>query len=286
MRRTQRLLAHVIPEPVADAGPAVLYERKGAVATITLNRANERNAMTEELLSELQQVARRCAADPEVRCVVVTGHGHNFCGGADMTGNPSLKRTDPGVVAGAHMPGEGSMAMYTPFLTLLEIKVPIVGALQGHAIGGGFGLALCCDIRVAHTGSVYGANFVKLGVHPGMATTYLLPRMVGVPKAMEMLMTGRLISGEEALRVGLCTESADKPEEVLAKAMKLAEEIAGNAPVAVRWTKQSIYRHLDWNPRAAAWDEAQLQSETARMDDFKEGAKALLEKRQPKFTGR
>merc|ERR1711953_537306 len=103
--------------------------------------------------------------------------------------------------------------MGEPFLSLLDVKVPVIGALQGHAIGGGLGLALCCDIRICCADSQYGSNFVRLGLHPGMATTYLLPRLVGVPKAVELLLTGRLVDGKEAEKIGLATNVADTPEE-------------------------------------------------------------------------
>merc|ERR1719210_1600737 len=102
--------------------------------------------------------------------------------------------------------GEQNFAMYNHFLSLLDLKVPVIGALQGHAIGGGLGLALCCDLRVCHATSQYGANFVRLGLHPGMATTYFLPRLVGVPRAAELLLTGRLVTGAEALQLGLAND--------------------------------------------------------------------------------
>merc|ERR1719350_66223 len=116
-----------------------------------------------------------------------------------------------------------------------------------------------------------------------MATTYFLPRLMGVPKAMELLLTGRLVSGTEAASLGMANYACETPEAVFEKAMALAQEIASAAPVAVRWTKQSIYRHLDWNPRGAAWDEANLQARSAETKDFREGVQALLKKRAPAF---
>merc|ERR1719245_1950316 len=117
--------------------------------------------------------------------------------------------------------------MYGHFLSLLDLPVPVVGALQGHAIGGG----LCCALRFCHATSQYGANFVRLGLHPGMATTYFLPRLVGVPRAAELLLTGRLVDGAEAFQLGLANDVGETPEEVLKKATTLANEIAANAPV-------------------------------------------------------
>lgn len=290
MLRAARVSAHVIPATVAaDDGPAVLYELQGHVAVLTLNRAANRNAMSVEMLNAVRAAGERAASDPEVRCVLLTARGRNFCGGADFSQAKkaeSFPLPDPKITSGDQVGGEASFSMYSRFLSLLDIPVPVVGALQGHAIGGGMGLALCCDIRVCHASSQYGSNFVKLGIHPGMATTYVLPRLVGVPRAMELLLTGRLVDGREAEKIGLATDVGETPEEVVAKAFAVAQQIAANAPVAVRWTKRSIYRHLDWKMKEAAWDEAALQTYTFNSADFKEGSRALLEKRKPTFTGK
>jgi len=272
-----------IPTASVDEGPAVLYEKKGHVLVLTLNRAMNRNAMSVEMLNAVKEAATLAAADNDVRCVVLTGRGRNFCGGADFSKKGKADMDQPKQVL---VGGEVQMATYDNFLRLLDIQVPIVGALQGHAIGGGFGLAFCCDIRVVHASSQYGSNFVKLGIHPGMATTYFLPRLVGVPRALELLLTGRLFDGQEAVRLGLAVDVGETQEEVLSKAMSIAEQIAANSPVAVRWTKRSVYRHLGGDPRDAAWDEANLQAWTFQTEDSKEGTRALLEKRAPKFNGR
>jgi enoyl-CoA hydratase/carnithine racemase len=157
--------------------------------------------------------------------------------------------------------------------------------LNGHAVGGGFGLALACDLRIAARGARYGANFTKLGLHPGMAISYVLPRLVGVARAAELLFTGRLVDGDEAERIGLVTRTVDAAE-VYPTARALADEIAAGAPIAMRLTKASLYRGLDWDPRAAAAREATLQAETLATADAAEGIAALLAKRAPAFTGR
>jgi enoyl-CoA hydratase/carnithine racemase len=168
---------------------------------------------------------------------------------------------------------------------MLDIEVPTVAAMQGHAIGGGLGLAVVCDLRVANREAKYGANFVRLGLHPGMATTYILPRLLGVPRAVELLLTGRLINGAEAAEYGLAHHAVDG-ESVLQRSRELAEEIASAAPLAVRWTKRSIYRGLGWDVQEAAHYEAHVQSRTFETEDFSEGIGALLEKRKPSFKGR
>lgn len=259
--------------------PAVLYDVRDHVATFTLNRPENRNSMTEDILTGLEDATSKAMADPGVRAVLIIGKGKSFCAGADFKmgaqRNPGPRPLSP---------SEKSFAMYQPFLALLDVQVPVIGALNGHAIGGGLGLALVCDIRVANETAKYGANFTKLGLHPGMAMTYLLPRIVGVPRAAELLFTGRLVDGAEAERIGLVNYAVPE-EEVGPRALELARECAAAAPLANRWTKRSLYAHSDWSPQQAAWHEAQLQSRSLETADSKEGVAAMLEKRAPVFTG-
>ncbi len=258
--------------------PAVLYDAKDHVATITLNRPENRNSMTPDVLQGLSDAVAEARGDRDVRCVIITGRGKSFCAGADFK---SRGATDTAEL----QPHERSFALYSHFLKVLEIEVPTIAALNGHAIGGGLGLAVVCDLRVANRDAKYGANFVRLGLHPGMATTYLLPRLMGLPRATEFLLTGRIVTGEEAAVAGL-VNYAVAPDEVQEKASELAREVATAAPLAVRWTKQSIYRHVDWDPVSAARFEAHVQSRTFETEDNCEGVKALLEKREPQFRGR
>ena len=258
--------------------PAVLYEMKDHVAILTLNRPENRNSMTPDVLEGLADGVARARGDAEVRCLVLTGRGRSFCAGADFRSREIRGDT-------SMAPHERSYATYEPFLSVLDVEVPTIAALNGHAIGGGLGLAVVCDLRVANREAKYGANFVRLGLHPGMATTYLLPRLMGVPRATEFLLTGRIVSGAEAALAGLVNHAVEA-EQVLPKALELAREIAAAAPQAVRWTKRSIYRHLDWDPREAARFEAHVQSRSFETEDHREGVAALLEKRDPVFRGR
>ena len=258
---------------------AARYERDGAIAVITLDRPDNRNSMTPELLDAFAAASARARADRDARCVIVTGTGSCFSAGADFK---SVMQRGAEHAA----PHERSYAMYEPFLSLLDIEVPVIGALNGHAIGGGFGLALCCDVRVGAIGAKYGANFVRLGLSPGMAISFLLPQLVGVARANELLLTGRLVGGEEAARLGILNHAVPAAD-VMPRARELAREIAAAAPIAVRATKAAIRRGLALDgARAAAHAEAYAQAETLATDDAREGIAALLAKREPKFTGR
>lgn len=256
----------------------VLYERDGGVGVITLNRPDNRNSMTEEVLSAFTARLGEAREDADLRCLVVTGRGRSFCAGADF--KSQVQREIPG-----RQPHERSFAMYEPFLALRDVEVPVVGALNGHAVGGGFGLALMCDLRYARADAKYGANFTRLGLHPGMAVSYLLPRLVGLPRASEWLYTGRLFDGDEGARAGLFNDALDG-EAVLSRALEVAAAIAKSAPIAVRMTKKSILDGLGWDVRAAAHHEAFAQAVTLTTDDVSEGVSALLEKREPNFEGR
>ena len=257
---------------------AVLLEIRGPIAVLTLNRPDNRNSMTAELLDAFSAAVQQIKALPELRCVVITGQGSCFSAGADF--RSIVQRGDQSRVS-----GERSFAMYAPFMSVLDIEVPVIGALQGHAVGGGFGLALVCDLRIAAAEARYGANFAKIGLHSGMGISDLLPRLIGVPRALEMLLTGRLISGKVGADWGLFN-AAVPAAQVLSKAMELAEELASAAPIAVRLIKRAVYANLGWDPRSAARREAFEQAATLATEDCREGVAALLEKRPPVFHGR
>ncbi len=267
---------------------AVRYTRPedSHVGVLSLHRPDNRNSMTPELLDAFAVASGAARADHGARCVIVTGSGSSFSAGADF--KSTLQRDDEGAgpsPAYARAPNERSYAMYEPFLSLLDIPVPIIGALNGHAVGGGFGLALVCDLRIGAREAKYGANFVRLGLAPGMAISYLLPRLTGLARANELLLTGTLVDGTRAEALGILNRAVPAAE-VLAVAHELANQIAGAAPLAVRATKLAIRRGLELFVREAARAEAYAQAETVATADAREGIAALLAKRTPRFTGR
>ncbi|MBI9075523.1 MAG: enoyl-CoA hydratase/isomerase family protein [Desulfatibacillum sp.] len=254
----------------------VLFDVTDKVATITLNRPGNRNSMDAELLPAFKEAIDQVRSRDDIRCLVITGTGKSFCAGMDF--HAAFPKD-------THLlPNQVFEKVYEPFLAVADLPMPTIGALNGHAIGGGFGLAMMCDIRVASTQGKYGANFARLGIHSGMAVSYVLPRLVGFSKANELLFTGRLFDGAEAREMGWASYAL-APDQVLPKALELAGEIALSAPAAVQMMKQSILQGLDWNYKEAARWEAHCQSRTFEMEDAKEGIAALLEKRLPSFKG-
>jgi enoyl-CoA hydratase/carnithine racemase len=257
---------------------AVRYEARDQIGVITLDRPDNRNSMTPELLDAFARASEAARTDASIRVLVVTGTGNCFSAGADFK---STLQRDGGDTKAPH---EKSYAMYEPFLSLLDVGVPIIGALNGHAVGGGFGLALVCDIRIAALEAKYGANFVAIGLAPGMAISHLLPRLVGVARASELLFTGRLVDGAEAERLGIVNRAVPAAQ-VMTDAIAMARTIADNAPFAIRETKLAIYRGLGMTVRDAARAESHAQAASVVMDDAREGMSALLAKRKPVFTG-
>ena len=273
--------SRVYPPRSMTREPAVIHEESDGVAVVTLNRPDNRNSMTPELLDRFAEVAGELSRTADVRCVVVTGRGSCFSAGADFK---SIVQREDGEGRRPKTPQERSFAMYEPFLRVLDLDVPVIGALNGHAVGGGLGLALLCDIRIASREAKYGANFAKLGLSSGLGISYLLPRHVGAARAAELLFTGRLLRGDEGAAIGLFNQAVDAAD-VLETAMSIAREIAESAPFAVREMKRALYEGLGWDVRRHAWREAWAQAASLATDDAREGMTALLEKRKPVFRG-
>lgn len=257
--------------------PPVLFEIKEKIAMIKLNRPDNRNSMTLEVMNAFQEALDKIHKNKSLRCLIITGSGSTFCAGADFGSSFSAEEN--------RLPNETLMNFYKPFLEIQRIEIPVIAAMNGHAIGGGLGLALVCDIRIAGKDAKYGATFARLGLHSGMAISYILPRLIGPPAACELLFTGRLINGKKAAELGIANYAVDS-DKVLQKAWDLAQEIASCAPAAVRMMKASIYRGLGWDTYSAAEFEAHCQSRTFETDDAREGISALLEKREPVFKGK
>jgi enoyl-CoA hydratase/carnithine racemase len=252
---------------------------RGRVARITLARPAERNAMTPLMGREIMRAVEEINADDSVRVVVLTGEGKGFCSGADL-------RT-LGAEAGSGEDAEGlggGENFYRAFLSIRDLRVPSIAAINGHAIGAGFCFSLGADLRVMHRDAKVGMTFVRLGIHPGMAATWNLPRLIGPSQAADLLYTGRLIGADEALALGVANRIAGDDFDAVVD--ELAGQIAGAAPLAVRATKQTLRGSEGRTIEDALTREAAVQAVTFTSEDAGEGIRAMREKRTPDFKGR
>jgi len=258
---------------------AVLVERDGGVATLTFNRPDVRNAMTVELTDAFTDAISELRADDSVRCVVVTGAGKAFCAGGD------LSWIKPG--PGADVPSMRAKmrAFYPRFLAIRSLDVPTIAAINGAAIGAGLCVAMACDIRVAAEDAKLSTAFMRLGMHPGMAATYLLTRLVGTARAAELFFTAKTIDGREAERIGLVNRAVT-PASLLDEAHALAKEIAANAPIPMGMTKRALYLAERADMETMLEYEGLAQPVTLATADLLEGLDAVKEKRPPRFEGR
>jgi enoyl-CoA hydratase len=256
---------------------AVRYEAKEGVATIMLDRPDVLNAMNNTMRSELLEIFTRLRTDDGVKVVVVTGAGDRaFCAGADI--REFLEPPTPTHFREARKRLDFRAEME-------RCRQPIIAAIRGFALGGGLEFALACDIRIAAEDAQLGLTEINLAIIPGGGGTQRLPRLVGRGKALEMILTGMRVPAAEALRIGL-VERMVPVAELLPAAQALARQIADKAPIALRYAKESVVDGLGL-PLA---DGIRLESDLATLlrttEDRVEGAKAFVEKRKPKWTGR
>jgi len=258
------------------------YEKRGHIAIITINRPEAMNALDPETNKELIRAWIDFRDDRELRVAIVTGAGDKaFCAGAD------LKRI-------------GEFYSLTPFerreiteqqpalggiTRNLSIWKPIIAAINGVCLAGGFELALACDIRIASENATFGLTEVKWGIMPGAGGTQRLPRIIPLSKALEMILTGEQIDAKEAERVGLVNQVVPLPD-LLPTALKIAEKICGNGPLAVRAAKEAILRGLDLPLEEGLRLEQFLAEPLRQSEDAREGIRAFAEKRKPIFKGR
>jgi enoyl-CoA hydratase len=261
--------------------PVQLDTGDDGVAVLTLDDPERRNAMTEEMGDDLAAACAELADAGDLRVVIVTGAPPAFSAGGDLAMLEELGRRtrEEGFDATDHM-----RAFYRRFLAVRDLPVPVIAAINGHAVGAGLCVALACDLRIVAEDAKVGLNFAKLGLHPGMGGSWLLPRTVGQQQARRWLYTGRLVSGAEAAAAGLALEALPAGE-VLPAARALAEEIAGASPVVVRQLKTTLAADPD-DLDDALEREASAQAVNYGSDDLVEGLAAGRERRPPVFPGR
>jgi enoyl-CoA hydratase/carnithine racemase len=256
--------------------PNIHISRDGFVATVTIDKPPI-NAVSVDLMRDLADVLEGLDRDGVTRVVVLATAGKVFCSGADLT-----QRADEiGITAKEEAAGN---PLYDQAVRLFSTELPIVVAVQGAAIGAGLGLALVGDFRVAAPEARFAANFVKLGFHPGFGLTYTLPRLIGRQNAARMFLTGERFDAEAALRMGLVDEVTPL-DQLMARAQALAASIAENAPLAVRSTRKTLRSDLAAAVRAQTDHEFFEQQWLMKTDDFREGVKAVGERRPGNFKG-
>jgi enoyl-CoA hydratase len=254
----------------------VLIEKRGRVAILTVNRPDKLNALNIATRSDILAALDELERDTGVRVVVITGAGEKaFIAGADINEFAGMSA----VAQRAVMKGRRA------FDAVEDFPKPVIAMINGFALGGGCELALACDIRIASTRAKLGQPEIKLGIIPGGGGTQRLTRLIGEGKAMELMLTGDMVSAEEAERLGLVNH-VYAPEELESKTMELANRIAEMSPVALAMAKQSVKNAARMNLREGLDSEVDLFALCFSSEDKEEGVRAFIEKRKAEFTGR
>ena len=255
----------------------LLYEKKGGIAYVTVNRPAVRNALNSQTVRELKTVFDHAKNDDEIRVVILTGVGDKaFVAGADIN---ELAVQTP--AAGK----EYALAGQAVFDGIEQLGKPVIAAVNGYALGGGCELAMACTFRIASENAVLGQPEVKLGIVPGYGGTQRLPRLVGKGRGMQILLTGDMIPATEALRIGLVNQVVASAE-LIATADSIAKKIMANAPLAVKFCIEAVNRGMEMTQQEGEFLEATLFGLCCATEDMREGTKAFLEKRAANFKGK
>lgn len=262
---------------------SVLLERHDdGIAVLTLDDPDRRNTMTAAMGDALAARVTELTADADLRVVVLTGTPPAFSAGGDLGMLEDLGRRtrEEGLDATATM-----QAFYRRFLAIRDLPVPVIAAVNGHAVGAGLCVALAADLRLVAAEARVGLNFARLGLHPGMGGTWFLPRLLGSQRAAAWLYTGRLVTGAEAAAQGLAL-AAHPAGQVLAASLELAAEIAAASPVVVRQLKTTLAQVEHRDLAASLGAEAAAQAVSYGTEDLVEGLEAARQRRDPVFPGR
>jgi len=268
----------------------IIYEKSDRVATITLNRPARLNAFNARMGLEIKSAMSDADNDNSICAIVVTGAGRAFCSGADqkmaaeMRAARAAQGLDPDQTFKSAKP-YGPDTLNDKFDYMLELRKPIIGAIKGHSVGLGFTMTLFFDVRIAGESAKMGLLFARTGRALEQASAWMLPRLVGVPHAMELAITGRIMDAPEALAMRLVTRVV--PDDLLLlTALEMARDIATNcAPTAVALAKQSIYRHISTDLETAYRESYEIGGKMPETADYQEAARAAAEKRPPRFPG-
>jgi enoyl-CoA hydratase/carnithine racemase len=262
----------------------VLIERQGSVALVTLNDASSRNALSPPLVTELTAFLNAANADQTLGCIVLTGAGGGFCSGGNI--KEMYEATDPMFGGAPHEMQEGYRSGIQAIPRAFQaLDVPVVAAVHGASVGAGCDLACMCDIRVASPDAKFSESFLRVGLVAGDGGAWFLPRTVGLPRALEMALTCRVIEAPEAKEWGLVTHVVER-EHLVEHALGIARTIAGFPPLSVRLNKRLIRQSLNLTLPDCLELSASYQAIVQSTVDQKEAVAALIEKRPPRYAGR
>ena len=253
-------------------------EVHGNVGVVIMDRPPH-NFLNFRQIHDIADALEEMQNDMSIRCAVLAADGRSFCAGADFAGD-GVGGGDDEVVG-----GDATLALYQGSGRLFDVTLPIVGAIQGPAVGGGLGLAMVPDIRITCPDARFSANFASLGIHQGFGMSVTLPQLLGPSRAAQVLYSAKRYKGEEAVAIGLADECVPS-EQVRERALEVATEIAANAPLALRAIKSTLRLGLGGRVREITQREAQLQAELSASDDAKEGIAAVGERRAGNFKGK
>lgn len=260
----------------------LIFEKGNGLAIVTINRPKRLNALTENLtLNEIPRVMEIIRKDDEVKVMILTGAGDSFCSGVDLNEVLQANANDKGNKRPRH---ESLLPIGSVGLEFRKLHKPALAAVNGIAAGAGVALSLLCDIRIASEKARFSLAFVKRGLVPDCGTSYLLPRMVGVGKALELMWTGDMIDAQEALRIGLVSRVTPH-HELMKMTKEFATKLAEGPSVAIELTKIAVYRGITNDYEGQLYFESYAQNLCTSTDDFKEGINSFLEKRKPHFKG-
>lgn len=254
------------------------YSRDGNVATILLNRPERKNAFTLPMVSEWADALGAAAGDPEVRAVVVTGAGEAFCSGIDLA---EFEEADPSPLGRRHLL---TREVHRVALALEDLDKPVIAAVRGAAVGAGMDMALMCDIRLVGRSARFSEGYVRVGLVPGDGGCLWLPRLVGLGRALELLLTGDFVDADEAERIGIANHCYPD-DELLPRTYDLARRLAALPPVAVGLIKRTTYQSLHMDVRTHLGMIASHMAVVQSTRDSAEAMSAFREGRSPRFTG-
>lgn len=258
----------------------IVYERRGSVGLITLNRPEKLNAWTPKMMAEMRDAITKANEDEAVGAVVVTGAGRAFCAGADISN--WKRRIDEGEAGGQRDDTPANAEDWVAFL--LRMPKPTIAAVNGAAVGVGITQVLPMDIRIASESAQFGMFFVRMGLVPELASSYLLPQLVGLGRAIEWCLTGRMVSAQEALAAGLVSEVVP-PDQLLPRALELGESLAKNPLSSIKLIRKLLHENaVDGDYRRVMEREGAALAYAYTTPEHKEAVNAFMEKRTPDFA--